>query len=42
MDDYKQFYNDPRTRAKYIKWAPLLIAAEEYHAGIIKAQEPLD
>jgi len=31
--DYKQFYQDPRTRADYLKWAPLLIAAEEFHAG---------
>jgi hypothetical protein len=31
--DYKQFFNDPRTRAQYLKWAPMLIAAEEYHAG---------
>jgi len=31
--DYKQFYLDPRTRAKYLGWAPLLLAAEEWHAG---------
>lgn len=31
--DFKQFYKDPRTRAKYLKWAPMLIAAEEYYAG---------
>lgn len=31
--DYKQFFNDPRTRAEYLKWAPLLLAAEEFHAG---------
>jgi hypothetical protein len=31
--DFKQFYNDPRTRADYLVWAPLLLAAEEYHAG---------
>lgn len=30
--DYKIFYNDPRTRADYLKWAPLLLAAEDYHA----------
>lgn len=30
---FKQFYNDPRTRAEYLQWAPLLLAAEEYHAG---------
>jgi hypothetical protein len=33
---YKQFFQDPRTRVKYLQWAPLLIAAEEYHAGNMK------
>lgn len=31
--DYKQFFNDPRTREEYLQWAPLLLAAEEYKAG---------
>ena len=31
--DYKIFFADPRTRAEYFKWAPFLLAAEEYHAG---------
>lgn len=31
--DYLQFYADPRTRAQYLKWAPLLLAAEDWHAG---------
>lgn len=31
--DFKQFFNDPRTRAEYIKWAPLLLAAEDYVLG---------
>lgn len=30
--DYKQFFVDPRTRAEYLKWAPLLLAAEDWHA----------
>lgn len=30
--DYKRFYGDPRTRAEYLKWAPLLLAAEDWHA----------
>ncbi len=30
--DYKQFYEDPRTRADYLRWAPLLLAAEDWHA----------
>jgi len=31
--DYRQFFDDPRTRADYLKWAPFLLAAEDYHAG---------
>ena len=31
--DYKQFYADPRTREEYIQWAPLLLVAEDFHAG---------
>ncbi len=31
--DYKQFFEDPRTRADYLQWAPLLLTAEDYHAG---------
>lgn len=30
--DYKQFYDDHRMRALYLKWAPLLLAAEDFHA----------
>ena len=30
--DYLQFFEDPRTRANYLKWAPLMLAAEDYHA----------
>jgi hypothetical protein len=29
--DYKQFYNDPRTRADYLQWAPMMLAAEDWH-----------
>lgn len=39
--DYKKFFQDPRTRAQYLKWAPMLLAAEEYKAGNIKPQEPV-
>lgn len=39
--DFKQFFRDPRTRAKYLMWAPMLIAAEEYWAGNAIAQEPV-
>ncbi len=31
--DFKIFFNDPRTRANYLQWAPYLLEAEEYHAG---------
>lgn len=31
--DFKIFYSDPRTRADYLKWAPLLLAAEDWHAS---------
>lgn len=31
--DYLIFFADPRTRADYLKWAPLLLAAEDWHAG---------
>lgn len=31
--DFKQFFADPRTRANYLKWTPLLLEAEEFHTG---------
>jgi hypothetical protein len=31
--DFRQFYDDPRTRAEYAKWAYHLLLAEEYYAG---------
>ncbi len=34
--DYKQFFQDPRTRAHYLKWAPLLLAAEDFVCGTSK------
>ena len=37
--DYKQFFADPRTRAEYIKWAPMMLAAEDYHVGVIHKPE---
>jgi hypothetical protein len=40
--DYKQFYADPRTRPEYLKWAPLLLAAEDYVAGKAKLRLPLE
>ena len=29
--DYLQFFQDPRTRREYLKWAHLLLSAEEWH-----------
>lgn len=29
--DYRIFFDDPRTRANYIKWAPSLLSAEDWH-----------
>lgn len=40
--DYKQFFNDPRTRAEYIQWAGYLLTSEEYLAGNEEVQEPED
>jgi hypothetical protein len=34
--DFKRFFADPRTRTDYLKWAPLMLAAEDYHAGKIE------
>lgn len=31
--DFRMFFDDPRTRADYLRWAPLLLEAEEYFAG---------
>lgn len=33
LGDFRQFFDDPRTRADYLQWAPLLLEAEEYFAG---------
>jgi hypothetical protein len=30
--DYKKFFADPRTREEYLKWAPMLLTAEDFHA----------
>lgn len=29
--DFHMFYDDPRTRADYLKWAPFLLSAEDWH-----------
>ena len=38
--DFKKFFEDPRTRAEYLKWARIMLTAEDYHAGKITATEP--
>jgi hypothetical protein len=40
--DFRQFFADPRTRADYLQWAPLLLVAEDYHAGKrrVSGEEP--
>jgi hypothetical protein len=37
--DFKQFFEDPRTRQEYLQWAPLMLTAEDYLAGKIKLNE---
>jgi len=34
--DYLQFFRDPRTRADYMKWAPMLLTCEDWLAGKTK------
>lgn len=29
--DFRLFYDDPRLRADYLKWAPILLACEDWH-----------
>jgi hypothetical protein len=29
--DYRIFFDDPRTRADYLQWAPILLACEDWH-----------
>lgn len=36
--DFRQFYDDPRTRADYAQWAHLLLLAEEHHKGNVDEQ----
>jgi hypothetical protein len=31
--DFHMFFDDPRTRLEYLRWAPFLLEAEECHAG---------
>lgn len=41
LGDFKRFFSDPRTRAQYLEWAPMLLSAEDYHRGALAACEPL-
>jgi hypothetical protein len=29
--DFHMFFDDPRTRADYLQWAPILLACEDWH-----------
>lgn len=37
--DFHLFFDDARTRADYLRWAPLLLEAEEFYAGNRKVGE---
>ena len=37
--DFHIFFDDPRTRANYVKWAPFLLAAEDY---VVKRRQKWD
>lgn len=39
--DYKVFFRDPRTREKYLQWAPLLITAENYYLKGTEVRDPV-
>lgn len=32
--DYKQFFDDPRTREEYLEWAPFLLSAEDFKGKV--------
>lgn len=34
--DYKRFFADRRTRALYLKWADVMLTAEEFHSGNVQ------
>jgi hypothetical protein len=40
--DFHMFYDDPRTRAGYLKWAPQLLTAEDFHGKKIKVDAEED
>ncbi len=37
--DYRMFFDDPRTREQYVRWAPILLSAENWHHNRRLAQE---
>lgn len=39
--DFRKFFNDPRTRADYLQWAPMLLTAEEFCAGNREVTKPV-
>lgn len=40
--DFKRFFFDPRTRENYLKWAPVMFVAEDFHSGKLVADPPRD
>lgn len=36
--DFHQFFDDPRTRAEYLKWATYLLTSEDWHSGKVKLE----
>jgi len=40
LGDFRQFFVDPRTRAEYLRWAPMLLSAEAYHSGLLEPSMP--
>lgn len=38
--EFKPFFANPHTRTDYMRWAPFLLTAEEYHAGNREVKEP--
>lgn len=40
--DYRIFFQDPRTRERYLQWAPMLIAAEDFYSKGGEVQQPVE
>lgn len=40
--DFHMFFDDPRTRGNYLEWAPILLAAEDWHEKRRTAPDTID